>query len=174
MTEVELKQIDTILIILSAYPRDLVNAALKRRNAHQRGERIAAGWKIFTGDGEPPAEAGDRMRIGSLWYTRTRPPAPERPMPAAPSVATSERASANPQPATRNAEPATRNSQPATDLSMKPTDKRCPVCGEVLAWEPICPGCALGKMGFRGRYVCMDDFDHTFYVTKPGMELPNR
>ena len=60
------------------------------------------------------------------------------------------------------------------DLSMECTDKRCPVCGEVMAWEPICPGCALGKIGFRGRYVCMDDFDHTFYVTKPGMELPNR
>ena len=67
-----------------------------------------------------------------------------------------------------------KNAAKKEDLSMECTDKRCPVCGEVMAWEPICPGCALGKMGFRGRYVCMDDFDHTFYVTKLGLELPNR
>ena len=174
MTEAEVKQIDTILTILSAYPRDQVKSALKSRNAHQRGERIAAGWQIYTGEGEPPAESGDRMRIGSLWYTRERPATPERPMPGDIRTDATNGTTRNPQLATRNAEPATRNSQPATDLSMKPTDKRCSVCGEVMAWEPICPGCTLGRMGFRGRYVCMDDFDHTFYVTKPGVELPNR
>ena len=57
---------------------------------------------------------------------------------------------------------------------MKPTDRVCPLCGEVMAWEPICPGCALGRMGFAGRYVCMDDFAHEFYVLRDGIELPNR
>ena len=37
------REIDTILTILSAYPRDWVKTALRRRNAHLRGERIAAG-----------------------------------------------------------------------------------------------------------------------------------
>lgn len=61
-----------------------------------------------------------------------------------------------------------------TDLSMKPTDKVCPLCGEVMAWEPICPGCKLGRQGFKGRYVCMAEWDHTFYMTRDGVDLPNR
>ena len=163
-----MKDIDTILIFLSSYPEALVKTALKRRNAHLRGERIAAGWQIYTGAGEPPAEAGDRMKIGSFWYVRERPVTPERPVPV------TRRSPAATGAAEGQAQPATRNPQPKSDLSMKPTDRKCPTCGEVMAWEPICPGCALGRMGFRGRYVCMDDFDHTFYVTKPGMELPNK
>lgn len=157
------REIDTILTILSAYPSDLVKTALKRRNAHLRGERIAAGWKVYTGIGEPPDEAGDRMQLGGLWYVRPRlvPPGPPQPSAADKAVAASDRAAA------------AGGRQSKSDLSMKPTDKICPLCGEVMAWEPICPGCALGRMGFKGRYVCMDDFDHTFYVTKPGLELPN-
>lgn len=157
MKDVREREIDTILTFLSAYPRDQVKAALKRRNAHHRGERIEAGWQIYTGEGKPPAEAGDRMKVKSLWYTRERRASPEvRHMPKA---------------ATANEGT---NGGKKSDLSMKPTDRKCPICGEVLAWEPICAGCALGKMGFRGRYVCMDDMSHEFYVTKPGVELPNR
>lgn len=63
---------------------------------------------------------------------------------------------------------------PKTDLSMNPTDKVCPLCGEVMAWEPICPGCKLGRQGFKGRYVCMADFDHTYYMLREGLDLPNR
>jgi len=157
------RQIDTILTVLSAYPREVVKAALKRRNDHQRGERIAAGWRIFRGSGEPPAEAGDRMRGGSLWYTRERPATP----PIATTGGTRSVAAGS---ANESGSGATRK----TDLSMKPTDRKCPTCGEVMAWEPICPGCALGRLGFAGRYVCMDDMSHEFYVTKPGVELPNR
>lgn len=154
------RQIDTILTFLSAHPRDQVMSALKRYNTHLRGERIAAGWRIFAGTGEPPAEAGDRMKIGSLWYVRERPVTPERPTPGVKRFTPVNGTVGHAQP-------------PKTDLSMKPTDRKCPTCGEVMAWEPICPGCALGKMGFRGRYVCMDDMSHEFYVTKPGLELPN-
>ena len=162
------RQIDTILTFLSAHPVDQVRAALKCYNAHLRGERIAGGWRIYAGAGEPPGEAGDRMRVGSLWYVRERPPATERAVPTViRSPSASDAAAGHPQRATRNA-------QPKTDLSMKPTDRKCPTCGEVMAWEPICPGCALGRLGFAGRYVCMDDMSHEFYVTKPGVELPNR
>lgn len=162
------RQIDTILTFLSAHPRDQVMSALKRYNTHLRGERIAAGWRIFAGTGEPPAEAGDRMKIGSLWYVRERLVAPGRPVPVA-----SRSPSANGT-AEGQAQPATRNAQPKTDLSMKPTDRKCPTCGEVMAWEPICPGCALGRLGFAGRYVCMDDMNHEFYVTRQGVSIPNR
>ena len=61
-----------------------------------------------------------------------------------------------------------------TDLSMQQTDKACIYCGGALAWEPICPGCRLGKLGFRGRFVCMDDMDHEFYVLREGVVLPNQ
>jgi len=61
------------------------------------------------------------------------------------------------------------------DLSMKKTDKQCPLCGEMMVWEPVCGGCKLGKIGFGGRYVCMDDMTHEFYVLRQGVEsLPNR
>lgn len=159
MPETAAKEIDTIITFLTAYPRDQVRAAIRGWRAYRRGERVAAGWRIYPGQGTPPAEAGDRMQIGSLWYTRERPsPASAPQNRATPSVAAV----------------ADGGERPKTDLSMKPTDKHCPICGETLAWEPICPGCALGRLGFAGRYVCMDDFDHTFYVTKPGVELPNR
>lgn len=162
------RQIETILTFLSAHPRDQVMSALKRYNTHLRGERIAAGWRIFAGTGEPPSEAGDRMKIGEHWYTRERPAAPARPMPAAIGSPTVNGA------AEGQAQAETRNPQPKSDLSMKATDRKCPTCGDVMAWEPICPGCALGRLGFAGRYVCMDDMTHEFYVTKPGVELSNQ
>lgn len=64
--------------------------------------------------------------------------------------------------------------RPKTDLSMKPTDRVCITCQGTLAYEPICPGCRLGKLGFKGRYVCMDDMDHEFYVLREGVVLPNQ
>lgn len=64
--------------------------------------------------------------------------------------------------------------KPKTDLSMKPTDKICITCGGTLAFEPICPGCKLGRQGFTGRYVCMEDMDHEFYILKEGVILPNQ
>lgn len=66
------------------------------------------------------------------------------------------------------------NPKPKTDLSMQQTDKTCMYCGGALAWEPICPGCRLGKLGFRGRFVCMEDMDHEFYVLREGVVLPNQ
>lgn len=168
LTTAQLKEVDTILTVLGAYPDGLVKAALKRRNAHRRGERIAGGWKIHTGQGEPDLKLGNSMRIGNLWYTRERPAVPAA---AAPSGMGYQPVNGR---VPTNPTSESRHPKSKTDLSMKPTDKRCPVCGEDMAWEPICPGCTLGRMGFRGRYVCMDDFDHTFYVTKPGLELPNQ
>lgn len=152
------RRIDTILTFLSAHPASVVKEALDRRNAHLRGERIAGGWQIYRGSGEPPAEAGDRMKVNTLWYTRERPTAPPEAR-QAPKVATSNGGT---------------NGGKKTDLSMKPTDRKCPTCGEVMAWEPICPGCALGRLGFAGRYVCMDDMNHEFYVTRQGVSIPNR
>ena len=64
--------------------------------------------------------------------------------------------------------------QPKTDLAPQRTDKHCPLCGEEMIYEPICCGGALGRLGFAGRYICMDDMTHEFYVTKPGVELPNK
>ena len=61
-----------------------------------------------------------------------------------------------------------------TDLSMKATDKICITCGGTLAYEPICAGCRLGRLGFKGRYVCMEDMDHEFYVLRDGIILPNQ
>lgn len=68
----------------------------------------------------------------------------------------------------------TATQRPKTDLSMKPTDRICITCGGVMAYEPICPGCRLGKLGFKGRYVCMEDMDHEFYVLREGIVLPNQ
>lgn len=158
MPEIAAKEVDTIVTFLSAYPGDRVRAALRSWIAYRRGERLDAGWKIYTGAGDPPAEAGDKMQIGSLWYTRERPPARLQAR-QAPKAATPNEGT---------------NGGKKTDLSMKPTDRKCPTCGEVMAWEPICPGCALGRLGFAGRYVCMDDMTHEFYVTKPGVELSNQ
>lgn len=153
LTEKESREVDTILTFLSAYLPTVVKAALKKRNAHLRGERIKDGWTIYTGEW-PPA-SGQWMKLGNVTYTRGMPIPPEY---SAAPVSAASRSTGN---------------GTKTDLSMKPTDCKCPACGEVMAWEPICPGCALGKMGFSGRYVCMDDMTHEFYVTKPGVELPN-
>jgi hypothetical protein len=64
--------------------------------------------------------------------------------------------------------------KPKADLSMQPTDKICIECGGTLAYEPICPGCRLGRLGFKGRFVCMEDMDHEFYVLREGIILPNQ
>lgn len=64
--------------------------------------------------------------------------------------------------------------QQKTDLSMQETDRICPTCGGTLAYEPICGGCRLGRIGFQGRYVCMEDMDHEFYILREGIILPNQ
>jgi len=156
-TAAELREIDTIRTFLSAYHQRVVREALRRRNDHLRGERLAEGWRIHTGEGEPSPDLGDRMRIGQIWYTRR----------------CQVRQAAN---VARPSQPANANEKPKAkaDLTPRRTDKHCLECGEEMIFEPICGGCALGKMGFQGRYVCMDDMTHEFYVTKPGVELANR
>jgi len=155
MNPVDERQLDSINSYLDAYPADLVRQALRRRQRHARGERIAGGWRIWTGPGEIPPKPLEWRKINGVVQYRDPPPAEHR-FQAPPA-----------------AKPRSQD-RPKTDLSMKPTDKTCPLCGEVMAWEPICPGCALGRMGFAGRYVCMDDFAHEFYVLRDGIELPNR
>lgn len=155
MNPVDERQLDSINSYLDAYPADLVRQALRRRQRHARGERIAGGWRIWTGPGETPPKPFEWRKINGVVQYRDPPPAEHR-FQAPPA-----------------AKPRSQD-RPKTDLSMKPTDKTCPLCGEVMAWEPICPGCALGRMGFAGRYVCMDDFAHEFYVLRDGIELPNR
>lgn len=64
--------------------------------------------------------------------------------------------------------------KPKSDLSMQQTDKLCIHCGGAMVYEPICSGCRLGRIGFRGRFVCMEDMDHEFYVLREGIILPNQ
>lgn len=165
----ELHNIDQIYRFLSAYNFEEVREAFKLLNREKLSIRLEYierrkkelsenGWEEFHGD-EVPAnhewfKAGERTFIRSFEKRdqifkdniQDQPVAHE---------------SAN-------------QTSTKTDLSMKPTDKICPLCGEVMAWEPICPGCKLGKQGFKGRYVCMAEWDHTFYMTRDGVDLPNR
>lgn len=117
-------------------------------------ETESGGWVRHDVNDGPPPENHEWMEINGQLYIR--------PFEAANHAPTSQEQA-------NLAEPL-----PKTDLSMKPTDKVCPLCGEVMAWEPICPGCKLGRQGFKGRYVCMADFDHTYYMLREGLDLPNR
>lgn len=118
----------------------------------------ASGWEEFDGAAEDVPKGMEWHQIADKVYVR------------APVLKEPAEASAIDLGVRKKAE----SSRKKTDLSMKPTDKVCPLCGEVMAWEPICGGCKLGRQGFKGRYVCMNEWDHMFYMTRDGVDLPNR
>lgn len=159
MSDIQL--VSQIKNFLSAYSFNDVKQALKmlaREKSGIKNEWLDAmrtqieseGWMVSP-ENEKPTNGVEWMEIDDVIYIR---------------------------PITETRQPTTskqsQNNKKKTDLSMKPTDKKCPICNEFMAWEPICPGCKLGRQGFKGRYVCMNEWDHTFYMTREGVDLPNR
>lgn len=168
------EQVDQIYRFMTAYPFEEIKEAfiiLNRDKLQVKQEYVKTaletfaqeGWEQFEGGREEIPEGCEWSALGSKIFIRT----PERfkEILEQKRVAYMKEVESQPPP-----DP----SKPKTDLSMKPTDKVCITCGGVLAWEPICPGCKLGKSGFVGRYVCMEDMDHEFYVLREGLVLPNQ
>jgi len=131
--------ISEIRTFLSAWPMNLVKQALKAFALERHSDRLADGWEIWTGEGEPPREYEWR-RLGMVTHYRL-PPRPDSQKTAA---ATREGASAV--------------SGRAQAL------KRCPDCGAESFAQPICPACAKGKAGIRKMYVCGENSNHVFYT----------
>jgi hypothetical protein len=165
----DLNATDQIYRFMTAYPFEAVKAAfvlLNRERLQVKTDIVeavkqqlkASGWEEYDGAPGDVPPGMEWHQIADKVYVRT--PVLKAP-PEASAVDLGMRKKAE-------------SSRKKTDLSMKPTDKVCPLCGEVMAWEPICPGCKLGRQGFRGRYVCMAEWDHTFYMTREGVDLPNR
>lgn len=133
------------------------------------------GWEEFDGSPEDVPKGYDWGKIGHIIYIRT-PQARQKEMEEVKEY--HERLQEykdKAQTALKKAavgEPAQEKRK--TDLSMKMTDKICITCGGQMAYEPICPGCKLGRHGFKGRYVCTEDMDHEFYVLRDGIILPNQ
>lgn len=147
---------------LSSYPIEEVKSAyrlvfMEKKNIERqklealKGSLLGSGWKPFNGtsdqipDGFQWFGVGDKILIRS--FEDIPPPEPR----------------------------STKDEQkPKADLSMQETDRICPTCSGTLAYEPICGGCRLGRIGFQGRYVCMEDMDHEFYILREGIILPNQ
>jgi len=167
-------EIDQIYRFMTAYPFDLVKDGflilyrerlqLKKEQTERQLERIRSlGWEELEEGREIPSEY-EWNKLGSKIFIRS--PAATR---AANQLMAQEFELRKQSKADQKAAV-----KKKTDLSMQQTDKICITCGGTLAYEPICAGCRLGRLGFKGRYVCMEDMDHEFYVLKDGIILPNQ
>lgn len=168
---------DELDVIFSAYEYKALRKAFIRAHKQYRATMLnlaskttkmeddrLSDWTLYKhDDGIPPPENHEWMELNGSMFIRPIKNAPEPP-----AVIAQESTIHN------DGKRKDARLDKKTDLSMKPTDKKCPLCGEVMAWEPICPGCKLGRQGFKGRYVCMADFDHTYYMLQEGLDLPNR
>jgi len=149
-------RIKTIITYLSAHQPAEVKEAVKiwaRMNVSMRLERKEgmAGnpWRpLAAGEDVPPDH--DYMTINGQVMVR---------------LSAAAQQSQQQQAVGRVARP--RLSAPRADTTPAMTDKKCPACGEPMVYEPICPGCKLGRQGFAGRYICTDNTDHDFYVPRP-------
>lgn len=137
-SEVQIREVQSVL---SAFPAEVVNAALKMRGRSKRGGRITideSSWKVWDGGGHPPRPYEWREMAGRIYY-RSSPPAGEK------TTVTAPRGSSKP-------------------TSSKAGTKLCPDCGSQAFASTVCPKCAKGKAGIRKQWICGENSDHVFYT----------
>lgn len=136
MTEASIKEVQ---MILSAWPEDVVNEALKRHGNVRRGRRAAEkGWTLWEGEGIPP-KPFEWKKLGERTYYR--------------------------QPG-RADNHATVSAAIRQDIKARPDGKTkiCPDCGAQAFASAVCPKCAKGKAGIRKQWVCGENDNHVFYT----------
>ena len=141
---------DDINAFLDGYEPVKLRTALRNRNRHARGERLAGGWKTWTGDGVPPRPYEWRERPDGIVQYRE---------PVAGSAVI--------EPPTPTVD--RRRAPRRTDTSLrKNPGVACPWCGSETFIEPLCPACREGRAGMAYRVICGDNADHIFYVPRGG------
>jgi len=138
MSESAIKEVQAVL---SAFPTDIVNEALKRYGNVKRGRRTAEkGWTLWEGAGIPP-KPYEWKDLDGLIYYRQPPKADEQP-----TVSTSKGA--------------------VKSMAMDVKAKMCPDCGAHAFAQNVCPKCAKGKAGIRRMWICGEDDNHVFYTER--------
>lgn len=188
MTTGEIETIDQIYRFLTAFHPDKVKKALVIWNRERLGVKkefventkliLKRGrWEEFTGTQEEIPKGYEWTKLGHKLFVRT-PGARNQVQIEIEELIEDRKLSQQRAQELRDEMTAAKadrdKEKKKTDLSMKMTDKICITCGGQMAYEPICPGCKLGRHGFKGRYVCTEDMDHEFYVLRDGIILPNQ
>lgn len=135
MSEAAIKEVQ---VMLSAFPADVVNEALKRHGNVRRGRRAAEkGWTLWEGEGIPP-KPFEWKKLGERTYYR--------------------------QPGGRTEKQTTASATERGKAIADGKAKICPDCGAQAFAQSVCPKCAKGKAGIRKQWVCGENDNHVFYT----------